>query len=79
MNKCRGCAKCVYACPNNVLVVVPNKRISFGRPKLKVLVANPKNCVGCNACVVSCPHHAIGLWRYNPLDKGAGSEKSLFA
>lgn len=45
---CRGCKKCVSACPFGVIHM---------EGKLAVITAD--ECRGCNACVDSCPFHAM--------------------
>jgi len=46
--KCRGCKKCITACPFDAL---------FMEGKLAVL--KPEECRACNACVKACPFKAI--------------------
>ena len=46
--KCRGCKKCVGACPFGVIYMDG-----------KLAVINADECRGCNACVESCPFQAM--------------------
>jgi len=46
--KCRGCRKCITACPFDALTM-----------EGKLAVLKPDECRACNACVKACPFHAI--------------------
>jgi len=46
--KCRGCKKCISACPFNALYM-----------EGKLAVLKPEECRACNACVKACPFKAI--------------------
>ncbi len=46
--KCRGCKKCVSACPFDALYM-----------EGKLAVLKPEECRACNACVKACPFKAI--------------------
>lgn len=48
LDKCRGCKKCVDACPFGVLHM-----------EGKLVVLDADDCRGCNACVQTCPFQAI--------------------
>ncbi|MBN2232464.1 MAG: ferredoxin family protein [Deltaproteobacteria bacterium] len=51
---CRGCGRCVDACPADVF--------SAGGDGGRPAVTAPEDCVECGACVDNCPEHAIRLW-----------------
>ena len=46
--KCRGCKKCIPACPFDALYMDG-----------KLAVVKPEECRACNACVKACPFKAI--------------------
>ena len=46
--KCRGCKKCITACPFDALYM-----------EGKLAVLSPEECRACNACVKACPFFAI--------------------
>jgi electron transfer flavoprotein alpha subunit len=46
--KCRGCKKCITACPFDALYM-----------EGKLAVLKPEECRACNACIKSCPFKAI--------------------
>ena len=46
--KCRGCKKCITACPFDALYM-----------EGKLAVVKPDECRACNACVKACPFKAI--------------------
>ena len=49
--ECKGCARCVQACPNNVLIL-SNQVNSQG---LRVAEAAHPGCTGCGICFYNCP------------------------
>lgn len=56
---CRGCGKCVSACPVEALgLVSANDRI---KKKKKKVVFTEEKCLGCAVCVRACPHDHIKL------------------
>ncbi len=46
--KCRGCKKCITACPFDALYMDG-----------KLAVVKPEDCRACNACIKACPFKAI--------------------
>ncbi|MDD4173551.1 MAG: 4Fe-4S binding protein, partial [Kiritimatiellae bacterium] len=46
--KCRGCKKCITACPFDALFM-----------EGKLAVVKPDECRACNACIKACPFKAI--------------------
>ena len=57
--RCKGCGKCVNACPVESLVLVSaNDARRPGRKKARL---DRKTCLGCGLCVRSCPDNNIRL------------------
>ncbi len=58
--KCKGCALCVAACPQNVLLCgkeVNSKGYNYS------FMANPNDCTGCSSCYEVCPDSCITVYR----------------
>lgn len=53
-NKCKGCGKCVKACP------VHNMELADGHPQW----LHTNDCLTCMACYHHCPEKAISFWRF---------------
>ena len=49
--ECKGCGRCVIACPKQVLEVVDDHNERGYRP----IVYKGEGCVGCGACYYTCP------------------------
>ena len=47
---CKGCGICVGFCPQKVLGIAVNGKLSVNHPEL---------CVGCGQCQLRCPDFAI--------------------
>ncbi len=60
IERCKGCALCVDACPEQVLKI--GKEINLGGYQ-HVIVANPDDCTGCCRCAEMCPDVALAVWR----------------
>ncbi len=60
IERCKGCALCVDACPEQVLKI--GKEINLGGYQ-HVIVANPDDCIGCCRCAEMCPDVALAIWR----------------
>ena len=63
---CKGCKKCVKACPFDALYMVG-----------KLAVLKPEECRACNACLDSCPFDAISAGKKEAA-KGAGASLADF-
>jgi len=77
--KCKGCKKCIKACPFEALYM-----------EEKLAVLKPEECRACNACITSCPFEAIteaektggpvdlsefkGIWVFAEQDHGRVQE-----
>ncbi len=61
---CTGCELCVYACPQDVLLMVQD--ISRIAGKI-ARVANPGMCTGCAQCEDACPDFCIQV--FEPAEK----------
>ena len=62
--QCRGCSKCVAACPKGILSLVPRRKQAVVRcsncDKAKDTMAVCKiGCIGCGKCVRTCPCGAV--------------------
>lgn len=59
INQCKGCGKCVKACPVNILTLVsahdPNK------PKHSKIHIDQKLCLGCGVCIKNCKNKVLSL------------------
>ncbi len=55
LDRCRGCAECIAACPNNLPVMEAVKAAENG--DLKQLERLQPLCVGCGRCESACPEH----------------------
>ncbi len=51
-DECKGCSRCVIACPKAVLVLGKELNIQ-GLPH--VVVQNEQACIGCSLCFYTCP------------------------
>lgn len=59
-NRCKGCALCIEACPQNVIAMAKKVNVS-GYPYVEVVKA--ESCVGCAACGIVCPDGCITVYR----------------
>jgi len=60
IERCKGCALCVDACPEQVLEI--GNEINLGGYQY-VVAANPDSCIGCCRCAEMCPDVALAVWR----------------
>tara|TARA_B100000609_G_C17152960_1_gene401916 strand:- start:744 stop:995 length:252 start_codon:yes stop_codon:yes gene_type:complete len=49
--ECKGCARCVNACPKSVLEIVSD----FNSMGLQYAAYIGAGCIGCGACFYTCP------------------------
>ncbi|MBR2035348.1 MAG: 4Fe-4S binding protein [Prevotella sp.] len=59
-NRCKGCALCIEACPQQVIAMAKKVNVS-GYPFVEVV--NAESCVGCAACGIVCPDGCITVYR----------------
>ena len=58
VERCKGCALCVAACPRTLLIMT-DKLNSKGHHYVEIQKAN--DCIGCRQCAVICPDAAIEI------------------
>ena len=58
-SRCKGCAKCVTACPVEVMGLVSSNDPQDA--KKKKAHVNEETCLGCGVCVRACPEKVISL------------------
>ncbi len=56
--RCKGCGRCVAACPVDVIHLATEKPDGFGRKTARV---DESRCLGCGLCPASCPFDALRL------------------
>ncbi|MCX6739352.1 MAG: 4Fe-4S binding protein [Candidatus Parcubacteria bacterium] len=54
--RCKACAKCVFACPAGVLGMTPDVNTIYGR---MISIDRAEYCIGCYKCENACPDFAI--------------------
>ena len=59
IEKCKGCAVCVGACPGKVIAL--SKKVN-GKGYNYLEMAN-ENCTGCTNCAIVCPDGVITVYR----------------
>ena len=58
--RCKGCALCVNACPQDVIALAKKVNVN-GYPFVEV--DNQDNCIGCASCAIVCPDGCITVYR----------------
>ncbi len=65
-DECKGCQRCVNACPRGVLAMGKHLNI-MGFPAAEVV---SDNCVGCGICFYTCPEPgAVTVYREVEVDE----------
>lgn len=59
-DRCKGCALCVSACPQGVIVLA-NRVNVHGYPYVEP--AQIGKCIGCTSCAIVCPDACITVYR----------------
>jgi len=59
-DRCKGCALCAAACPNNVIALA-HKVNAHGYPYVEPLTE--QRCTGCASCAIVCPDACITVYR----------------
>lgn len=59
---CKGCELCVEACPQDVIILDPQRITAKG---YHPAMLNGEGCTGCAICAVICPESAITVYREN--------------
>lgn len=59
-DRCKGCALCVNACPQGVIVLA-NRVNVHGYPYVEPTQID--KCIGCTSCAIVCPDACITVYR----------------
>ena len=59
--RCKGCALCVEACPQDVIALALKKGNVHGYRYVEAV--NADACVGCTSCAIVCPDGCITVYR----------------
>ena len=60
-DKCKGCALCVFYCPNKLLV--SSKDLNKKGIHVVEFQDKKNKCTGCMMCAVICPDCALEVWK----------------
>ncbi len=63
--RCKGCALCVGACPEKILVLSPEEFNRQGVPFAQCF--EEARCTACQSCAIICPDMAITIYRFEPV------------
>ena len=61
--RCKGCELCTHFCPQDVMMLDPDKLNAKGYHPAMLLETNEQVCTGCSICAVVCPDVAITVLR----------------
>ena len=61
---CKGCGLCVWACPQEVLILDENELTMRGYHPVRLIA---EGCTGCALCAVMCPDAALGVYQEKPV------------
>lgn len=67
---CKGCEMCVEACPQDVIILAPDRITAKGYHPAALIPGD--GCTGCGVCAVVCPEAAITVFR-DALKKAAAA------
>ena len=65
VDRCKGCALCTTACPQDVLVMVSDRLNARGYHPVQ-LIDPQGRCTGCGLCAVICPDVCLTVYRQAP-------------
>ena len=60
--RCKGCGRCVVACPKNLIEYGTD--LNERGYNYVVFKGHPEDCGGCTLCAVSCPDQGIEVWNH---------------
>jgi 2-oxoglutarate ferredoxin oxidoreductase subunit delta len=61
--RCKGCALCTTACPQDVIVLAAERLNIRGYHPVELMDRDGK-CTGCALCAMMCPDAAITVYRF---------------
>jgi 2-oxoglutarate ferredoxin oxidoreductase subunit delta len=62
LERCKGCALCTSACPQDVLVMAHEVLNAHGYHPARLQDPN-RRCTGCGLCAVICPDACLTVYR----------------
>jgi 2-oxoglutarate ferredoxin oxidoreductase subunit delta len=65
VDRCKGCALCISACPQDVLVLSSDRLNARGYHPVQ-LIDPQGRCTGCGLCAVICPDVSLTVYRQAP-------------
>jgi 2-oxoglutarate ferredoxin oxidoreductase subunit delta len=60
IDRCKGCAVCIEACPSQVISLAPTVN---GKGYRYAFMEKPDLCTGCANCAIVCPDGVITVYR----------------
>ena len=61
-NSCKGCALCIIACPEEIIVIDDSTVNLKGYSPASI--SSPAQCIGCGNCALMCPDSVITVERF---------------